>query len=128
MANDGCQLKGTYVITPIAQMSTGLPCPAFLKISGAIYPGVYRPKDISVIQKGIYAGGSLTPHVVVRTLNRSSSKILESYRSRDKRVVHLVVGMTHTYPEVSDAQRRVFGLASEQQVLRLQVYGSSKVR
>lgn len=40
---------------------TGFPCPLFLKISGAIYPGV--------------------PHVVVKTWNCSSSMILDRPKS-----------------------------------------------
>lgn len=34
--------RATHVMTPMAQMSTGLPWPAFLKISGAMYPGVWN--------------------------------------------------------------------------------------
>lgn len=31
-------------MTPMAQMSTGLPCPAFLKTSGAMYPAERQVK------------------------------------------------------------------------------------
>lgn len=85
-------------MTPMAQISTGLPWPAFLNISGWLISSAWKCEKATRYLQPCSQGSSeesqpnvsglyetLTPHVVVRILNLSSSKTLDNPKSANIR-------------------------------------------
>lgn len=93
-----------YVMTPIAHMSTGFPCPVFLKICN----------DCSALQpRRAKAGTNLGSHVPRSSACRR--------QSAERRVVnHLAEA------KVGNEEVRILVLASEQEVFRLEVCSQAR--
>lgn len=85
-------------MTPMAQISTGLPWPAFLNISGYLISSVWKFRKSTRYSQpcnqesweenqpnALHVYESLTPHVVVRIANLSSSKTLDNPKSANIR-------------------------------------------